>query len=256
MNETFGVEERPWPEIPELAAVYDTECAGRWDHDFYLDIATEVDAATVLDLGCGTGVFAVDVARQRRRSIGIDPAEAMIDIARRRPGGDGAEWIVGTAADGPTAEVDLVIMMGHVAQYFVDDAAWVATLHEVHRMLRVGGRVAFETRNPAVDWASRWTEANSRATLEHPAGGTFESWVQVVHQAGAPDSYRMTHEGHTILPDGRYLVASETLRFRSRAEVEASLGDAGFVVDELWGDWDRSPVTTGSPEFIYVASRV
>lgn len=244
-----------WPEIPELAAVYDTECAGRWDHDFYLGIAAELDAATVLDVGCGTGVFCVDVAKQGRRSIGVDPAGPMLDIARNRPGGELVEWIEGTAVDGPTGECDLVIMMGHVAQYFVDDAGWAATLQTIHRLLRPGGHLVFEARNPAVDWAARWTEANSRQTLDHPDGGTFDSWVEVVDKAGSSDSYQMTHESHTVLPDGCHLCAAETLRFRSRDEIEASLSAARFDVEHLWGDWDRSPVADSSPEFIFVAQR-
>ena len=241
--------------MPELAALYDTECAGRWDHDFYLAIADEIAAEVVLDLGCGTGVFSVDVASQGRRSIGIDPAKPMIDIARTRPGGELVEWIVGTAADAPTACCDLVIMMGHVAQYFVDDADWAVTLTQIHRMLRPAGRVAFEARNPAVDWASRWTEANTWHQLEHPDGATFDSWVQVVDRTGNASSYRMTHEGHRVLPDGRHLSTTETLRFRSFAEIEASLDAAGFEIEQRWGDWDRSPVTALSREFIFVAQR-
>ncbi len=244
-----------WPEIPELAAVYDTECAGRSDHDFYLEIASELDAATVIDVGCGTGVFSVDVARKGRRSIGIDPARPMLDIARNRPGGDLVAWIEGTAADGPVGECDLVIMMGHVAQYFVDDAQWTSTLQAIHRLLRPGGHLAFEARNPAVDWARLWTKVNSRQTLAHPEGGTFESWVQVVDKVGSPDSYQMTHEVHAVLPDGRHLWAAETLRFRSLVELRSNLHDAGFAIEHLWGDWDRSPVTESNPEFIFVAQR-
>lgn len=186
----------------------------------------------------------------------LNQAVPMLDIARRRPGGNTVEWIEGTAADGPAGESDLVIMMGHVAQYFVDDTDWAETLGAIHGLLRPGGRVAFEARNPVLDWAGKWTEANSRATLDHPDGGTFESWVQVVDVTGTPESYRMTHEGHTVLPDGRHLWAAETLRFRSLDELRASLRVAGFEIEELWGDWDRSPVTPSSPEFIFVARSV
>jgi predicted RNA methylase len=42
---------------------------------------------TVVDLGCGTGVFAADAADLGVDVIGVDPSSAMIDACRRsRPG--------------------------------------------------------------------------------------------------------------------------------------------------------------------------
>lgn len=51
-----------WTEDPRTVATYDTECAGRADHDLYLRLADQLGARTVVDLGCGTGVLAVDLA--------------------------------------------------------------------------------------------------------------------------------------------------------------------------------------------------
>lgn len=194
----------------------------------------------------------LSAALASRRSIGVDPAQAMIDIARARPGGDACEWIVG---DAPAGTADLVVMMGHVAQYFVDDDHWARTLSQIHRALAPGGRVTFESRNPIVDWASMWTEENSRGTLDHPRGGTFESWVQVVDRSEGTDSYVMAHQGHTILPDGDHLWTDETLRFRSQAEIETSLADAGFTIERRWGDWERNPLTPERREMIFLARR-
>ncbi len=39
-------------------------------------------------------------------------------------------------------------MTGHVAQVIADDETWHKTLAAIHRALRPGGRVAFESRNP------------------------------------------------------------------------------------------------------------
>src|SRR6202008_4673493 len=133
---------------------------------------------------------------------GVDPAAPMLDIARTRPGGDAVEWIHGGAADLPSYVADLVVMMGHVAQYFVDDDAWSSVLRETRRPLRDGGRLAFETRNPAVDWVSRWTRDRTIATYPHPDGGEFVAWVEMRDVTGSSESYTTTHVGHTRLPDG------------------------------------------------------
>ncbi len=242
-----------WTETPALAAVYDVECAGRHDHDFYLELAAAIGAGSVVDVGCGTGVFAGDLADRGHRVIGVDPAAAMLDIARRRCAHDTIEWIHGHAADVASGVADLVVMMGHVAQYFIDDEDWKEVLRQSRRILRPGGRLAFETRNPTIDWAQRWS--HRRQTYPHPDGGEFTSWIEVTSIVGTPESYAMTHQGHTLLPDGRHLTAEETLRFRSPGEVLAGLDHVGFEVEATWGDWDRSALTPTSPELIVQARR-
>lgn len=250
------VVDEPWPEVPRLVELYDIECAGRWDHDLYLALAEELGVGSVLDIGCGTGVFAADAAARGLRSTGVDPAAAMLEVARGRPGGDRVEWILGGADRVAGGAAELAIMMGHVAQYFVADDEWRRVLVEIRRILVPGGWLAFETRNPAIDWSARWTEARTRATYPHPAGGVFHSWTKVVDRSGPPDSYQLTHEANTVLPDGTHLRADETLRFRSPAEIEGTLGAAGFEIEHRWGDWDRSPFTGASDELIVVARRV
>lgn len=246
-----------WTEDPRLVELYDVECAGRWDHDFYLALADRLDATAVVDVGCGTGVFAVDVATAaegiRRSVVGVDPAQPMLDVAAARPGGELVQWICGEAVDVPSGSADLVIMMGHVAQYFVSDQAWAQVLDNAYRILRPGGSLAFEVRNPDRGWDQRWTEANTKSVFAHPEAGEFTSWVQVVEKVGPDDSYTMTHEGHSILPGGQHLASQETLRFRRPDEIISSVQAAGFVITETFGDWASSPFRSHSDELIVVA---
>ncbi|KHK99167.1 hypothetical protein LK09_03945 [Microbacterium mangrovi] len=243
-----------WTEDARAVATYDAECVGRLDHGLYVALASEWAASDVVDLGCGTGVLAVELARSGCPVVGVDPSAVMVDAARTRPDGDLVTWIQGTAAELPADAADLVVMTGHVAQYFVDEGEWESTLRDIRRALRPGGRVAFESRVPERDWQHRWSPELTRGTYPHPDGGTFTSWVEVVSRTGDESSFRMTHRGHTILPDGTRLAHDETLRFRSEAELRASLDAAGFEVESLWGDWSRGPVRPGSDELIFVAT--
>lgn len=246
----------PWPEVPSLVEIYDVENGGRWDHDFYLGLAAELGVGSVLDMGCGTGAFAVEAAARGLRAVGVDPAEASLAYARTRPGSERVEWIHGGADRAPGRAVELVILMGHVAQCFVDDDAWAALLSDARRVLVPGGWLAFETRNPIIDWAGRWTRERTTGTHPHPAGGTFTSWVQTREVVGPADSYTLTHEGNTVLPGGTHLRVTESLRFRSPGEVLSSLTDAGFEIARTWGDWDRSAFEpTRSAELIVQARR-
>ena len=67
---------------PALAQFYDLENGWAPDLDYCRHLAE--DAASILDLGCGTGLFATRMA-DGRRVVGADPAAAMLEIARNRP---------------------------------------------------------------------------------------------------------------------------------------------------------------------------
>lgn len=61
---------------PRLAAIYDFFDGPRSDLDNYLHIARELRARTVLDVGCGTGSFALRLASLEFVVTGVDPAAA------------------------------------------------------------------------------------------------------------------------------------------------------------------------------------
>ena len=47
--------------------------------------------ATLVDLGCGTGLLAAAAAPEAGRVVGVDPSPAMLEVARRRS--DEVEWV-------------------------------------------------------------------------------------------------------------------------------------------------------------------
>jgi 2-polyprenyl-3-methyl-5-hydroxy-6-metoxy-1,4-benzoquinol methylase len=52
--------------------------------DFVLTEAARLKPATVLDVGCGAGRFAVPLAERGARVVGLDVAEEMVALAKRR----------------------------------------------------------------------------------------------------------------------------------------------------------------------------
>src|SRR5438105_4079109 len=101
-------------EHPRLAAIYDALEADRSDLDVYVGIAEELGARRVLDVGCGTGTFAILLANRGFEVTGVDPALAMLDVARAKPGGDRVCWIHGDATSLPRMQVELATMTGYV----------------------------------------------------------------------------------------------------------------------------------------------
>ncbi len=86
---------------PRLAAIYDQLDPDRGDLDAYLAMAEEFGARSVLDIGCGTGVFALLLAERGIAVTGIDPARASVDVARGKPGAERVRWLDGDAGDLP-----------------------------------------------------------------------------------------------------------------------------------------------------------
>lgn len=126
---------------PRLAGIYDHLDSDRSDLDPYLAVAGERAARSVLDVGCGTGTLACLLAGRGLEVTGVDPAEASLDIARRKPHASGVRWIEGDATTCPPLTVDLVTMTGNVAQVFIDDRDWLATLSGIRRSLRPSGHL-------------------------------------------------------------------------------------------------------------------
>lgn len=250
--------DHPWTEDPEFVRLYDVENAGMWDFDFYRELAVKLGARNVADIGCGTGVLAVELARRGIAVTAVDPAAAMIETARSRVAdaqlNDAVRLIRGTAADLGPSSADFAVMVGHVAQYFLHRDQWDEALRQTFAALRPGGHLAFESRNPQAMHLDAWDAESTRETQPHPDGGEFTSWLEVANtEHDDADGDLVTAHGHTIYPDGRHMVAQETLRYRPLGVLRESVENAGFVIKAIWGDWDRSAVEEDSPELIFLA---
>jgi SAM-dependent methyltransferase len=140
---------------PRMARLYDLDCDGRADTEFYLSLAGP-DPRRILDLGCGTGILANAYAARGHVVTGVDPAPAMLDMARGKPQGRGVTWTQATAQSFRSPHrFDLIVMTGHAFQVLLDDADIAATLTAMRQHLAPGGMIAFDTRNPRINWVAR-----------------------------------------------------------------------------------------------------
>lgn len=78
-----------------LADVYDALDPDRSDLEVYERLVVdELGARSALDIGCGTGTFAIMLAGRGLDVVGVDPAEASVAVARGKPaqGGWRGTW--------------------------------------------------------------------------------------------------------------------------------------------------------------------
>jgi SAM-dependent methyltransferase len=232
---------------PQLARLYDLLEPERPDLEVYAAIVDEFGARSVLDIGCGTGTFACLLASRGIHVIAVDPAAASLDVARAKAGSHHVRWLLGDATTLPPLHVDLATMTGNVAQVFVTDESWAATLEHTRSALRPGGRLVFETRAPANRAWQEWNRARSYARTVIGGVGGVETWVELIDVRDGLVSFRSVF---VFERDGAVMTSQSTLRFRDRAEIVDSLRAAAFTLDEVRDAPDRP-----GRELVFIARR-
>jgi SAM-dependent methyltransferase len=235
-------------EHPRLVGLYDFFEADRDDLVAYLDLVERLGARSVLDLGCGTGTFALLLADRGIEVTGVDPAAGSLAVARAKDGADRVRWVHGDARSIPAGvQVDAVTMTGNAAQAIVDPADWDAALSHSHTALRTGGHLVFETRDPARRAWQEWNRESSYGVADIPGVGAVTTWVDLTEVDGPLVSFRWTW---VFAADGQTLTSDSTLRFRERDEVSAGLVAHGYIVDEVRDAPDRP-----GRELVFIARR-
>ena len=221
---------------PRLAPIYDAFDADRKDLTAYLNLAGELGAERVLDIGCGTGCLAVVLAENGRTVVGVDPALASLEVATSKDKTGTVTWIHGDVTKAPAFDADLAVMTGNVAQVFRTDDDWTQALQAIHAALRPRGYLAFETRRPERRAWEEWAADTGPVVLDIPGSGPVEQRREVTGVSLPLVAFRYTY---TFLADGAVVTSDSTLRFRSRDEVKSSLAAHGYRVLDVRESPDR-----------------
>jgi SAM-dependent methyltransferase len=232
---------------PRLARIYDVWEGERVDLPNYLAIVAELGARSVLDVGCGTGNWASMLAERGFEVVGLDPAEASLDVARAKPGAQRVRWIHGDVTSLPALAVDLATMTGNVSNVFLTQQEWLTTLGGVRAALRPGGYLVFESVDPAGQPWLNWDRETTYVRRESPDAGVFESWLEVTRIDGDLVSTRRTY---VFAADGATLTSEGARRYAPRPVIEDSLISAGYELTDVRGAPDRPGL-----ELVFIARK-
>jgi hypothetical protein len=136
-----------------------------------------------------------------------------------------------------------------VAQFFVTDEEWDATLADLSRALIPGGRLTFDTRDPRLRGWERWNPVDSRRDVTLPDGRVVTAVTQVDAVCAQVVDFSISY----AFSDGEELVSTASLRFRTEEELRSSLAAAGFTIEQIYGGWNREPIGAPDGEFLVIA---
>lgn len=139
-------------------SVFNSLYAGQYDQLYadknYLGECDLIEAAvkryadnppsTIIDVGCGTGTHAIELARRGYRVTGVDLSQSMIDHATQKAEvvdrATRPTWLCGDARNFDTGETfDLCIMMFAVVGYLITNDDVLACLRNIRRQIKPGG---------------------------------------------------------------------------------------------------------------------
>lgn len=153
---------------PKLARVYDSFNALTQDEVFWLNKIKELGVQSLIDFGCGTGLLTCRLAELGYETVGIEPAQAMMSLAKQKPSASKVKWLLGSTEQLEGQKSDLVIMTSHVAQFFLDDEEWRDLLRHIYASLNAGGCILFDSKSPLNEPWKKWGKEETKQIKSTP----------------------------------------------------------------------------------------
>ena len=234
------------PRILALAAANSSSVRTPWLWSWarFLDELWKRGVHTVLDLCCGTGLLAAELAGLGYRVTGVDASEPMLELARARAG-DEVTLVRAALPELPVDGVfDAAVSTFDGFNYLSPDELR-QTLHAVARRLVPAGwlvfdlhtdaMMAFTSGNPVVAGESAGNGFLIESAVD-AAARTCETTIEVVRpREGEPFSER--HRQY----------------FHADGDVRAALESAGFGVEQVCDEYSSRPLDTESLRATWVS---
>ena len=188
--------------------------------------ANGIDKGLVVDLGCGSGIWARELSHAGYGVLGIDISPAMIEIARKRV--PRAEFRTGSLLRAKLPTCAAVTSLGECLNYMFDRSNSIAQLRgvfeRVYSALKPGGLFIFDIAEPG---------RGKGPTQRHRQG---KDWAVLSDTVEAPETNLLTRRITTFRKRGENYVRGQevhVLQLYGRSEVADELRRVGFRVRTL-----------------------
>lgn len=196
----------------------------------------QIDKGLVVDLGCGSGIWARELSRAGYGVLGIDISHAMIEIARKRvPRG---EFRTGSLLRAKLPTCDAVTSLGECLNYMFDKSNSIGRLRgvfeRVYSALKPGGLFVFDIAVPGrgKDSPQRHRQGKDWAvlsdTVEDPETNRLTRRITTFRKRN--ENYIRGEEVHVLQLYERSKVADELRRVGFRVRTLSSYGEQTMLV--------------------------
>jgi SAM-dependent methyltransferase len=215
----------------------------------------------VLDLGCGTGLHAVQMAQTGISVTGIDRSGDMVAIAEKRRktlSNDVSERLDFKIGDICTIDVhrryDAVISLFHVMSYLIEDRDLKAAFQTAQRHLHAGGAFTFDF----------WYGPAVLEAPPQPQVKTIQVGDIIVQRKTIPEWDRQRHVVRVNYEiEIKNIANRETIREQEQHvvryyfldEIQDRLAVCGFEVEQI-GEWMTGKVPTDNTFSVYALTKV
>jgi len=136
----------------------------QYEIELILDLLKPKQGEVILDAGCGTGIFTLDILSIGSTVIGLDISLPMLIHAREKLKGYPFQIVLADILNLPFREDYFDKVMSVTAVEFIKDAK--GAVKELFRVTKRGGHIVLATLNSLSPWASRRNaEAQERHTI-------------------------------------------------------------------------------------------
>ncbi|NLJ99771.1 MAG: class I SAM-dependent methyltransferase [Clostridia bacterium] len=124
--------------------------------EIVMDLLQPKAGQSALDVGCGTGHYSIELARQGLDVSGLDISQEMLSFAKAKSLEDdlSINWIQGDAGKLPFDEGSFDRVVSVTALEFMPEPGEV--LREAYRVLKPEGRMVFAVIGGGSPWAARY----------------------------------------------------------------------------------------------------
>jgi ubiquinone/menaquinone biosynthesis C-methylase UbiE len=143
---------------------------------------------TALDVACGPGLLACELAQYARHAIGVDLTPAMLEQARKTQeerGLSNVSWEQGDVTALPYGDGTLEVVTCRFAFHHFPEP--LAVLREMRRVCRPGGRIVIADSAPAADKADGFNAMERLRDPSHTRALSAEEWLRLFTAAGLPE---------------------------------------------------------------------